>query len=333
MMQIESSFGCAAHGSLSCAMKNSARYPAMSALTCVLAWILLPMAFASSMQAQTAGASQSAQPAQSTNAQPAAPAATETPQPRNHDRRRAARLYLAASKLFMDEHYEDAMKDYAEAAKLDSTNLNYRLAINVARSHAVTALIQIAAKDRLRGDAEGTRAALTHALKLDPNNVEATQHLYELGDDAIRGQPKRLYEQPAGAIDDVVTLAPAAGLRSFHIRADQRQIIQQVFHAYGIDATMDDSVQALPVQLDIDGAGFEAATRALALVTNTFYIPLDEHRVVLARDTQANRQEFTRQEMETVYLSSLKPDEITEVANLAKQVFNIQQAVPEPSAN
>ena len=32
-------------------------------------------------------------------------------QPRDNDRRRAAKLYLAASKLFMDEHFEDALQE------------------------------------------------------------------------------------------------------------------------------------------------------------------------------------------------------------------------------
>ena len=35
--------------------------------------------------------------------------------------------------------------------------------------------------------------------------------------------------------------------------------------------------------------------------------------------------------METVYLSGLNAAEMTEVSNLAKQVFNVQQAVPEPT--
>jgi type II secretory pathway component GspD/PulD (secretin) len=48
--------------------------------------------------------------------------------------------------------------------------------------------------------------------------------------------------------------------------------------------------------------------------------------VLAARDTRTNRQQFTRLEMETVYLSGMKPEEMTEVSNLAKQVFGFQQA-------
>ena len=54
--------------------------------------------------------------------------------PRERDRRRAAKLYLEASKLFMTGHFEEALKDYDEAAKLDPANDNYRLAGEVART-------------------------------------------------------------------------------------------------------------------------------------------------------------------------------------------------------
>ncbi len=232
----------------------------------------------------------------------------------------------------MDERFEAAIESYEQAAKLDPGNANYRLAADVARSHAVTALVQTAAKSRLRGDSPGARAALARALELDPRNVEATQHLYELGDDAANGQSKPFYAQASGTAGELVPLAPAAGPHSFHIRGGQRQIIGQVFKVFGIDATMDDGVQTTLVHFDIDDATFEEATRALALITGCFYVPLDAHRVLVARDTRANRQEFTRQELETIYLSGMKAEEMTEVGNLAKQVFNVQQVVSEPTA-
>jgi len=253
-------------------------------------------------------------------------AASPTKQPRESDRRRAAKLYLAAGKLFMDEHFEDALQAYEQAAKLDPENVNFRLAADVARSHAVTALIQSAAKSRLRGDQAGARDALARALELDPGNVEATQHLYELGDEAASGQPTSLYEHTSTTVGDVVQLAPQAGLHSFHLHAGERQIVQQVFKAFGIDATTDDSIESTQVRFDIDDANFDGTARALALATNSFFVPLDAHHVLAARDTRTNRQQFTRLEMETVYLSGMKPEEMTEVSNLAKQVFGFQQA-------
>ncbi len=114
---------------------------------------------------------------------------------RNSDRRRAAKLYLSSSKLFVDGQFEEAQRGYEEAVALDPDNADYPLAASVARSHAVTALIQAAAKDRMGGNAAGARAALARAMELEPGNTLVKQHLYELGDDALRGQFRPTYEK------------------------------------------------------------------------------------------------------------------------------------------
>ncbi len=155
----------------------------------------------------------------------------ENAQPRSSDRRRAAKLYLAASKLFVDSQFEEAMKEYEQAAALDPTNANYRLAAGVARDHAVTALIQEAAKDRLLGNDAGDRAALERARALDPTNIEINQHLDELADDVARSQPQPLYEQSGSALAGPVQLEPTPGLHSFHLHEDREQIIAQVFRS------------------------------------------------------------------------------------------------------
>jgi Flp pilus assembly secretin CpaC len=251
---------------------------------------------------------------------------------RNSDRRRAAKLYLASSKLFEKGEFEEAMQGYEQAARLDPGNADYPLAASVARSHAVTALIQAAARDRGRKDAAAARAALAHALELDPRSAQANEHLSELGDNALLGQPRPLYEQGAETVGNEVELAPAAGVHSLHLRTGRRQIIQQVFKAYGIDATIDDSVSAVETRLDIDNVGFAEAARVVGMVTTSFYVPLDAHRALVARDTKDNRQQFTRQELETVYLPGLSATELSDVVNLAKNVFSVPQAVAEPSS-
>jgi general secretion pathway protein D len=251
---------------------------------------------------------------------------------RNSDRRRAAKLYLASSKLFVDEHFEEAMRGYEQAAALDPESTDYRLAAEVARSHAVTALIQAAAKDRLHGDAAGARATLGHALELEPKNIQVIQHLYELGDDALLGQSRTTYEQAASTVGAAVELEPTAGVHSFHLRSDARQIIPQVFKAYGIDATVDSTVLTTHLRLDVDDVDFETAARVVGLATASFYVPLDAHHVLAARDTKENRQQFTPMEFETVYLPALNATELTDVVNLAKNVFSAQQVVSEPGS-
>ena len=265
-------------------------------------------------------------------AQVSAPA-KETRRPRSTDRRRAAELYLASSKLFLNRQFEEAMQGFDRAAGLDPTNADYRLAAAVARSHAVTGLIQAAAKDRLLANDAAARAALARALALDPGNLEANQHLDELADDAAREQSKPLYEQSSSEIGAAEPLEPAPGVHSFHMHNDQRQAIQQVFKAYGLTAMLDDSVRPALISLDLNDASFEEATRVLGLVTNSFYVPLDAHRVVAAADTRDNRLRFTPEELETVYLGGLSDEDLTQVETLAKNVFNVQQAKADPSAH
>jgi Flp pilus assembly secretin CpaC len=300
---------------------------------------LLLLALAGALPAQTAAPAvppgQSTTPPAEQNAPQDGTAPVAAPQtatdhenaqpPRSNDRRRAAKLYLAASKLFLDRQFEEAMKDFEQAAALDPTNANYRLAAGVARDHAITALIQEAAKDRLLGNEAADRAALERARALDPTNIEINQHLDELADDVARSQPQPLYEQ-SSTLAGPVQLEPAPGLHSFHLHADRKQIISQVFRAFGLTAMLDTSVHPFLTRFDVDDASFEQAARVLSLDTNTFFVPLDAHRALVAADSTTNRNQFLRQDVETVYLTGLSDDELNDVLSVAKTIFLVQQA-------
>jgi type II secretory pathway component GspD/PulD (secretin) len=94
---------------------------------------------------------------------------------------------------------------------------------------------------------------------------------------------------------------------------------------------VDLSVRAIQIRLDVDNASFAQAMRTLSMVTNSFYVALDPHRAIVARDTKEDRLQFVRQEMETVYLPGLTQTELTDVGNLAKNVFDAPQSVIEQS--
>ncbi|MGB6190934.1 MAG: hypothetical protein WBF42_00575 [Terracidiphilus sp.] len=248
------------------------------------------------------------------------------------DRERATKLYLSGSKLFKGEQYEQAMSEYQRAATLDPSNSNYARAVEVARSHAVTSLIQAAAKAQTAGNRSAALAALRHARELDPHNPEVAEHFTGIADDALLSNTSPLYEGSSGNAAEAPALAPAEGVRSFHLKTDARQLIQQVYKAYGIDATVDQSVPAKLTRFDLDGATFSQAINTLDIVTNTFEVPLDPHRVVAALNTAQNRQQFLRQEMETLYLPGIPSAEMTELTNVARNVFSVSQVAVEQTA-
>lgn len=282
-----------------------------------------------SQPAQTTGES----PAASTQKTQAAPPIAIKPAKTvsRKDRRRAERLFVEATKLFAKEQFDAAMRLYQEAAALDPTNSDYSLAVQVCRSHVVTELIQKAARARMQNDQISARADLRQALALDPSNPQLAEHLQELAGEAVADQVTSIYEAESDSAGQVPVLASKAGVQSFHLKDDRRQLIQKVFAAYGITATIDSSVPAVPARFDLDDVTFAQAARALGMSTKSFWVPLDERRVLVANDTRANREQFERQEMETVYLQGLNAKEMTDVGNLAKNVFQAQQAVVEPS--
>ena len=121
------------------------------------------------------------------------------------------------------------------------------------------------------------------------------------------------------------------GKHSFHLQTDRRTAIQTVFRSYGIEASVDQSVSGPPVSLDMDDATFGKAMQAVNLVTDSFTVPLDAHRALVARGHAENRQQFMRQEFETIYLGGLIANEMTDVGNLAKNVFQVQQVAVQPT--
>ena len=299
-------------------------------ITALAAMLLCALAIAGAQQAPPAV--QSATPATSDAMPPGkqeeapSPATKLEKSPTDRDRRHAAKLFIDATKLFEKEQFDAAMHDYERAAMLDPANPDYSMAARVARSHSVTALIQSAAKARLRGDSVTARTVLEQAQDLDPKNAQVAEHLQELAGNGGIDQSKSLYADDADKLGGAPVLAPVDGLHSFHLRTDSRQLIQSVYRAYGIEATVDQTVPATPEKLDLDDVTFKQAIQAVSLVTNSFWVPLDEHRALVAKDTRLNRDQFVRQEMETVYLSGLTSTEMTEVDNVAKNVFDAQHS-------
>lgn len=250
----------------------------------------------------------------------------------NKERRQATKLYLEATKLFQKQQYEAALKDYNEAARLDPENPNFAAATEVVRSHAVTELIQTATKARIKGDATAERAALQRAAELEPGNIQVAEHLREMADDAAASQPKSIYAQDAESLAPAPSLEPIEGKKSFHLRTDRRQAIQNVFHSFGIEASVDSSVTGPPVRFEIDDSTFAQAMRAINMVTDTFTVPLDAHRAIVAKDTRENRNQYMRQEFETVYLGGMSQAEMTDIGNMAKTVFQAQQVAVQLSS-
>jgi general secretion pathway protein D len=240
-------------------------------------------------------------------------------------RRRAAKLFLDGAKLFVAGRFEAALANYKKAAALDPENRDYPLAVEVARSHAVVALVQASAKERNLGNEPEARARLAHALELDPKNASVAEHIRQLAGDGLAEYTPWNSAQPAYTLAAPDELNPDPGTHSFHLRIASQLLAQQVYQAYGIAAVPDASLRGTTVRFDLDDATFAEAANALALVTDSFSVPLEPRRALIVRNTQQMRTQYQRGALETVSLTGLSPNEMHDIQAVTKNVFEIQK--------
>ncbi|MFP5228184.1 MAG: hypothetical protein ACLGXA_11200 [Acidobacteriota bacterium] len=308
------------------------------------ALLVLPLAAAGQAQAP---ASQGAAGTAPQAAAKAAPAATqgapaqnpdekkkknsEKHRPTKRDRVQAAKFYMQGAKNLEQDKIRAAIDAFTRAAELDPDERKYGLADQVAREHLVTDLIQQSSKDKILGHYAEARAKLAEAYTIDPASPEVAQHMSELAADVVAGEPAARSDDVEGAPPIELRVKP--GPQSFHIHASKRNVIQQVLQAYGIQPTLDDSVDGQTVRYDVDDAGWISASRALQLATGTFIVPLDPVRALVAKDTKLNRDKLERIAVETVYLPGMASAQLTEIANTAKNVFGLRSAIPGSSTS
>ena len=253
-----------------------------------------------------------------------------------HSTRKAAKCYLTGVKLMEKGDPEAAWKQLHQSAELEPANSTYVRAAELARQSAVTKLVQQASRQRALNDETGATKLLQEAKALDPQNPLVIEHGYELPDQpaAARVGASVIEDQDSEPpLAPAIRLEPNKEKHSFHVKSNARQVVEQVFKSYGIDAAVHESVLGRMIRLDVDDVEFADAAKILGLVTHTFYEPLDPHRVIVAADTQANRQDFERQEVETLYLPGLNEKQLTDVGNLARNVFNVRGASVHPTKN
>jgi general secretion pathway protein D len=252
------------------------------------------------------------------------------PGPTQHDKRAAGKAYLAGAHAIEEHNTRAAYDAFSKAAALDPTNTDYKNAVVIAKAHFVTDLIQQAEKARILGKEEVAHARLAEALEVDPSNPIAAQHL---GDVAELASDPLQADNITSTIAEAIRLEPTSGKRSFHVRADGLTLLRQVLSAYGIAPSFDSSVTSQPVRFDVDDVDFHQAQQLLQLETDTFFVPLDPHRVLVAKDTKTNRTEYERQLLETAYLPGLNTQDFTDISNLARNVLELTQVSTNATQN
>jgi Flp pilus assembly secretin CpaC len=252
--------------------------------------------------------------------------------PSRKDKEEAGKLYLEGAKAVNKNNLTAALDDFQKASALDPRNKDYQAAEQVAKSNLVTQLVEESDRAKNLGHLEEAHVKLLKASMLAPDNLSVLQHLTPEAVSTIE-DPYEDSATPGVKLAPAPSLEPAAGKHSFHIHGTGQELLQQVLAAYGIIPTIDPSVVAKRTNFDGDDLSFDEAASMLRAATDSFFVPLDPKRVLVAKDTKQNREQFQRELLETLYLPGLSSTELNDMGNLARTLFDAQQASVQAGSN
>ena len=311
--------------------RSRRRGPALLPLCGTLALVLL---CASTAFGQSAADAPASVPAGVDAASPPKPETTAvaTPDIPARQIREAEDAYLQGAKAIDHKDLDAAEKDFARAVQLNPKNRDYTLALIVTREHRLSELVQQAAKQRLLGNDARSEQLLEQARKIDPNNAIVAQH-FESPD--LPGVSEIPNTNPVlSSLGGPVQFQPRPGKQDVHLRGGASEILRSLYAQFGITASIDPSVRnAFPIKLNLEGVTFEQAARIASQMTHTFAVPVQPHAALIADDTEDNRKRLKPLAEETLYMPGLQESQMTEMANLARTVFDLPLVTASPSTD
>ena len=251
--------------------------------------------------------------------------------PSKKEAKEAGEAFAKGLKLQREKREDEAFDEFETAARLAPQDVDYVTARELTRQQLVFNYLE-RGNEEMRQDREvEALAAFRAALHLDPQNEFAQQRLKDaLGEWA----PK-----PSGTLQVVadageIRVAPTAVKADFHYRGDGRGLLTQVASAYGVTALLDESVVSRQLRFDIGRADFYSAMAAACQMTHTFWTALDSKQILLAAESAQNHRQFDRMVLRTFSLpGASSPQELTDVVNLLRNVFEIRLITPQKDSN
>jgi general secretion pathway protein D len=131
-----------------------------------------------------------------------------------------------------------------------------------------------------------------------------------------------------------IVLAPKAGKNTFNISGDARRVWDAIGSSFGIQITYDENIPTRPLQFRLQDVDWGAATDVAAQMTHTFFVPISATQIMVANDTPAKRRDLERYVMRTFYFQNVSsPQELNDMVNLLRTVFEVRFLVPQPANN
>lgn len=250
---------------------------------------------------------------------------------------KAERAYLSGARLLERKDFAAAQNEFARAAALDPTRHEYTLAVDLTREQRITDLIQQSAHARILRHMAKADSLFAEARAIDPHNEIVEQHTAadtsadsKLGDTPV--VPHSSFIPKEVAFAGPIQLAPNPGPQNLHLRGELQQVVIQAATAYGIKTVFEDGVTGPPIRFDLEASPYTEAMPILLRMAHLFAVPLDAKTLLLTKDTQENRQRLERLVEETIYIPGSTTEQLNELSNIVKNVFDVKQVAASPTS-
>jgi type II secretory pathway component GspD/PulD (secretin) len=242
---------------------------------------------------------------------------------------KAEQAYIEGAKLLERNDREAAERQFQLASSLAPDNRDYSLAALSVREGRVVELVHQAGKARIEGHVIQAEALLAQARKIDPDNPLLAQH-------PSPNEPVKSSKVDSWIIDGPrlagpIELKPAQGLKSFHIHSALPEAIRQLGAAYGLKVVVDSAVPQQQVKFDLEDVTYAQAIRVLSQMGTVFAVPLTPDSFFVAVDNQESRNKYQHQVQETIYAAGMTNEQLAELGNMIRSVFEVKQVTVQNS--
>lgn len=246
------------------------------------------------------------------------------------DLKAARRAFERGLKLEKAKRLDDALEQFETASHLVPRDIDFATAREMTREQLVSNHMQLGNSALLAGKEIEALAEFRTALKLDPENRFAQQRMV----DALGESGPQTFSPPQVVADaGEIQIEPSPVRADFHFQGDSRELLSEIARSYGISAIIDESVISRRVGFDVQNVDFYAALRAAEDVTNTFWTALGQKEILVAKDSADNHRQFDRMAARTFYVPVNTPQELNDLTNTLRTIFDIRFVSPRAAGN
>jgi general secretion pathway protein D len=228
--------------------------------------------------------------------------------------------------------YDEALRQYQAALKLEPQNPQYLIATERSRFQAAAAHVERGHRLRDSGNLEEALREYETAAGIDPSSPVARQ--------AVASTREQMEELRAGGPETepgMPSLREATGppeLRplsrvpiNFRATQDGRVILETIGRLAGINVLFDQEFRPTqPVSVELNNVSLEEALNQVMVLTRGFWKPLNQNTIFVMPDTAVKRREQEQQIIKTFYLSNtITPQELTEIVTAIRTLLETRR--------